>query len=232
MRSLITAGSILGVLTLLGITVTQPALGTGSISGKVVLNGSAPQPKTVEVTKNKEVCGGDKLAGDLIVGADKGVQNAVVSLNGLKGETPTPTQTPALDQNGCEFKPRVVIVPVGTPMNILNNDVILHNIHTHSTKNRAFNQSQPKFRKKMARKFDQAEIFKVTCDVHSWMTGWIVVTDSPYVVATDVSGTFKIEGVPAGTHTLEVWHETLGRVTQEVTVTDGQATDMNIELTN
>jgi len=84
----------------------------------------------------------------------------------------------------------------------------------------------------MARKFDQAEIFKVTCDVHSWMTGWIVVTDSPYVVATDVSGTFKIEGVPAGTHTLEVWHETLGRVTQEVTVTDGQATDMNIELTN
>ena len=43
------------------------------------------------------------------------------------------------------------------------------------------------------------------------MRAWIVVASHPYYALTDDEGRFSIPGVPLGLHTLEVWHERLGR---------------------
>jgi len=41
---------------------------------------------------------------------------------------------------------------------------------------------------------------------------------------TGEDGSFSIEGLPAGTYTIEVWHESLGTQTAEATVeADGSA---------
>ena len=53
------------------------------------------------------------------------------------------------------------------------------------------------------------------------MAGWIVVAGHAYYALTDASGNFKIEGVPAGTYTLEYWHEKLGKQSKPVTVLSG-----------
>ena len=63
----------------------------------------------------------------------------------------------------------------------------------------------------MTEKFEKPEIIKVTCDVHSWMLGWIAVMPHPFFGVTDGNGVAKIENVPAGKQTIEVWHETLGK---------------------
>jgi hypothetical protein len=123
-----------------------------------------------------------------------------------------------------------LIAPVGAGVDILNDDGILHNFHTGSTKNSPMNRAQPGFRKKMTETFNQAEIIKVSCDAHSWMSGWLVVTDHPYIDATDSGGAFKIADVPAGNQTLEVWHETLGKITKTVAVKAGEETKITIEL--
>ena len=202
----------------------------GIISGRVVFVGDPLAAKKIKVTKDNDKCGAEVTAEDLVVSPDKGIQNAVVSVSGLKG-TPVKTDTsPTLDQKGCTFRPHILIVPVGTGVDILNSDGVLHNFHTYSNKNPVLNKAQPGFKKKMSETFAQPEVIKINCDAHPWMSGWIVVTDHPYIDATDNTGAFKIVDVPPGTHTVEVWHETLGKVTKTVTVKAGEETKLTIEL--
>jgi hypothetical protein len=93
---------------------------------------------------------------------------------------------------------------------------------TYSEKNPTIDEAQPKFKKVMTETFNQPEVIKVTGDVHSWMLGWIVVLPHPYFGVTDARGLTRIEGVPAGSHTVEAWHEVLGRRTQDVQVKAGE----------
>jgi len=199
---------------------------TGTISGTVKFVGTPPTPKKIPVTKDTAKCGTEKLSEELVVGPDKGVKWAVISLVGARGK---PSGPAVLDQKGCWFIPHVVVMPAGGSLDILNSDGILHNIHTYSTKNPAINKAQPGFKKKMTEKFDQVEIVKVTCDAHPWMSGWIVVADTPTAV-TDEKGSFKLANVPAGTYKLNVWHEVLGEKTQEVTVKAGEEAKVTFEL--
>jgi hypothetical protein len=60
---------------------------------------------------------------------------------------------------------------------------------------------------------------KVTCDIHSWMNAYWVVTDHPYAAVSDADGKFKIENLPAGEHTFRVWHERQGYLNREYKVT-------------
>jgi hypothetical protein len=238
MRRIIIGGSAITVLVfgfhlnfLGNLTATALAASSGgTISGRVVLVGDAPAVKKTKVTKDNEKCGAEITAEDLVVGSDKGIQYAVVSVAGLKGAPPKPANPPTIDQKGCVFRPHVLIAPVGAGVDIINDDGILHNFHTNSTKNSPMNRAQPGFRKKMTETFTQPEIIKVSCDAHSWMSAWLVVTDHPYIDATDGSGAFKINDVPPGNQTVEVWHETLGKITKTVAVKAGEETKITIEL--
>ena len=126
--------------------------------------------------------------------------------------------------------PHVVVVPVGPALKVLNSDGILHNVHTFPTKNTPMNTAQPGFRKTLDATFTAPETVRVGCDVHPWMGAHIVVTDTPFVAVTDENGAFSIEGVPAGTYTVSIWHETFGEQTQQVTVTEGQKTNLSVAM--
>ncbi|MEX2146203.1 MAG: carboxypeptidase-like regulatory domain-containing protein, partial [Candidatus Rokuibacteriota bacterium] len=69
-----------------------------------------------------------------------------------------------------------------------------------------------------------------TCDVHSWMLGWIAVMPHPFFGVTDGNGTTTIANVPPGKHTVEVWHETLGKQTKDVEVKAGQTAKVSFEM--
>src|SRR5437899_12542561 len=96
-------------------------------------------------------------------------------------------------------------------MDIKNSNELLHNIHTYSTANPSINKAQPKFKKVMMEKFEKPEIIKLTCDVHSWMLGWVAVLPTPFFAVSDARGVAKIENVPAGQQTAAVGHENAGR---------------------
>jgi plastocyanin len=203
----------------------------GTISGTVKFAGAPPARKALDVTKDKEVCGKEKhLALDLIVGSDKGIQNAVVRLTDIKKGKKWASTKAELDQRGCIYRPHVVVMPAGGELKILNSDGILHNIHTYSKLNPSINKAQPKFKKELNEKFAKPEIIKVTCDAHGWMSGWIVVSDHPYVAVTDEKGAFSLKDVPAGTYKVEIWQETLGKSEKTVTVKAKAETKLAVEL--
>lgn len=204
----------------------------GTLVGEVKLAGAVPASPKIPVTKDNAVCGKEKTSEALIVSSDKGIKNAVVSITNIKqGKKMEPPATnPQIDQKGCWFNPHVLLVPAGSTIDILNNDGILHNLHTMGLGNPSINKAQPKFMKKITAQFKLPEVIKVQCDVHSWMGGWIVVQANPYYALTDGKGSFKIADVPAGTYQLQAWQESLGNQTKEVTVKAGAETKVTFEF--
>ena len=222
---------ILVVAIVPGISREVVAQGGGSIVGEVKFVGTPPAPKVVKVNKDNQACGDEKKSEDLVVGPDKGIEWAVVSVAGAKGPASKPAQKLKLDQKGCHFQPHVLLVPAGAEVDIENPDGVLHNIHTFATANPSINKAQPKFKKVMTEKFgDKPEVIKIQCDAHSWMQGWAVVTAHPNYAVTDAKGAFKLENVPAGKQKVELWHETLGKVTKEVEVKPGAETKVTFEM--
>src|SRR6516162_9993571 len=206
---------------------------TGTISGTVKFDGTAPAPKKVEVTKDKEVCGLKPHFDEaLVVSSGGGIANAVVVLKDAKG-TVKPGDV-KFDQKGCDYVPHVLAFPAGSTVNIINSDGILHNIHTDSKVNPAVNFAQPKFKKVIQITVAKPELFKVNCDAHGWMHGWWFVADNPYYAVTDANGNFTINNVPPGDYTIEVWQEKLApvgkEVSQKVSVKAGAPTTANVTL--
>jgi hypothetical protein len=228
------------LLLILFLTPSPPAMAyeaietasTGTIVGTVKFQEKTPERKKIAVTRDKKVCGKEaKFTEFLVVSANGGVKNAVLYLadikRGKKFEAPAPLQ---IDQRGCQFRPHVLIVPAGKSFDLINSDGILHNFRTNSTKNPILNKAQPKFKKKLKIKINKPEIIRANCDVHEWMNAWLVVAEHPYYAITDEGGSFKITGVPPGTYTVRLWHETLGQQTRKVTVKAGEQTRAAFEL--
>ena len=202
------------------------AQGGGTIEASVTYTG-APVVEKLKVNKDTQQCGTEAVIEKIVVGANKGLANAVVAVTGAKGAAKAVKAE--IDQHGCKFVPHVVAMTPGA-IDIKNSDGILHNVHTYSTANSSINKAQPKFKKVMTEKFDKPEFIKVTCDVHSWMLGWIAVLPNPFFGVTGANGAARIENVPPGKYTLDVWHETLGKQTKDVEVKAGQTVKVAIEM--
>lgn len=202
----------------------------GSISGTVKFKGTAPAPKKLDVSKDKEVCGKTPKTDPTLIVDNGNLVNAVITITDIQKGKKIEVKKVTLDQNGCEYHPHVLAFPAGSTVDILNPDGILHNIHSYSKVNSPFNQAQPKFKKNLEVKIEKPEAVEVKCDVHGWMHGWLVATENPYFAVTDKSGSFKLTDVPAGSYTVEVWHEKLGKSTQKVTVKAKEDAKVNFEL--
>src|SRR5919197_4185290 len=223
--AVVTALALLaGVAIFTGRPLTATAQGGGTVEVEVKYNG-APVVEKLKVNKDTEKCGTETAIEKVVVGANKGLANAVASAPGAKG---TSKAKGVVDQHGCKFVPHVVVMPPGE-LEIKNSDDILHNIHTYSTANPSINKAQPKFKKTMTEKLEKPEVVKLTCDVHSWMLGWLAVVPGVAAV-TDNNGVAKLENVPAGKQKIEVWHETLGKQEKEVDVKAGQTTKVSFEM--
>jgi hypothetical protein len=228
MKVVWTVVAIMGLI--LGAMTVASAQDVGSLSGRISFAGNAPAMKKIDVTKDKEVCGKTELYDEsLEVGPDKGIKYVVLTVVGAKGGK-FASQKATLDQKGCLYTPRVVVVPTSGELDILNSDGILHNIHTYSTANPSINKAQPKFKKVLTEKFSKPEIIKASCDAHAWMTGWIVATDTPFVAVTDGKGTFSIKDIPPGNYKVEIWHETLGKQVKDVSIKAKEETKLTAEL--
>ena len=192
----------------------------GTLSGTVTIEGAAPPPAKIEVTKDPEVCGKEaKVAPALLVASGGGIANVVVTVKAAKGKkNDVPATNPVFDQKTCEFHPHVLVFPAGSTIDVINSDGILHNIHTTSTANPSQNQAQPKFKPKIQIKVDKPETIAIKCDVHGWMSGYWVATDTPYVAVTDAGGNFKIADLPPGDYDVELWQEKLGKATQKASI--------------
>ncbi len=202
---------------------------SGTIVGVVRFEGERPKRRRLKVTTDVTVCGKKPIPNDdLVVSKDGRVRWVVASIKKIGSGKAFPAEdaeNPAhLDQNGCRFRPHMVVLPEGRTLRILNSDGILHNVHIWAMKNEAVNRAMPGGVKSMDVSFGRKERIRVGCDVHKWMGAWIVVAEHPYYAVTGKDGAFRLENVPVGTHTVRIWHEKLGKQEKEVVVKAGEET--------
>jgi hypothetical protein len=130
-----------------------------------------------------------------------------------------PSEPVVLDQKGCHYQPHIFGVQVGQPVQIVNSDSTLHNVHGVAKVNSEFNTGQPIQGMKFTHTFSAKEVMvPFKCDVHGWMNAYAGVLDHPYFAVSAADGTFTLKGLPPGTYTIEAWHEKLGTQMQSVTI--------------
>jgi plastocyanin len=202
-----------------------------TIKGNVRYAGAPIERKKMPVTIDQYICGKEKEPEDLLLSSNNGIRNAVVSLQNQPPNAKRDWKLPPakMDQKQCSFVPRVVIVPVGESMEFLNSDRLLHNVRSAAKENSPFNRAQPHART-ISFVFKQPELLRVDCDLHSWMRGWVVVAAHPFYAVTNEQGEFNLGNVPPGKYTLQIWQESLGTVTQEVTVGNKATTTVTVEM--
>jgi plastocyanin len=171
-------------------------------------------------------------AGDISgkVTAGKGV--SVVYVEAVAGKTfPAPEKPLLMDQKSLSFQPHILVAPVGATVEFLNSDKVAHNIFwpaINGNKKLGHNLGTWPTDQKRAFKFEAAGVVPLLCNVHPEMSGYIIVTPTPFYAESDETGTFKIADVPDGSYTLTAWHEGFKTQSKPVTVSGGAKTDFTL----
>ncbi len=193
--------------------------GTGSIKGVVKFTGTPPTLPELN-RQSDPFCAETKMKAQyVIVNENQTIANVGVRIIGASGGVSGENKL-EVDQKNCMYDPRVQVTVDGEEILIVNSDPTLHNVHTYSGTKTLFNQAQPKGSPAIKKTFkkDDGEIVKFKCDVHPWMTGWMLVNDNGFNGVTGTSGEFEIKDVPVGTYTLKSFQEHFGEKEIQVTV--------------
>jgi plastocyanin len=208
----------------------------GKIRGKVSFEGERKEPKplTISAEQSKGCCAEgesvDPTDRGLLVAEEGGIANAVVSIQ-IEGRKPkVPDEPVSIDQVGCRFEPHVLVLPVGGKVEYRNSDQVSHNVHTYGFKNENLNKTVGAGGNQ-TQVLDQAEPFKIACDLHPWMSAWIYVTDASVWAITGADGSFELPALPPGEYEIDVWHETLGKTEARATIAaDGSCESVEIGM--
>jgi hypothetical protein len=209
-------------------SISVAATAHAQVTGTATLLGDAPKPVEIDMTGMADCM---SLHTDpiyeptLIVSEKKEIKNVVITIKPVS-DTPLPKsdipKSPAvLDQKGCQYEPHI---RVGQPIEVHNDDPLMHNVHSKAETNPDFNLIQAsKGAVDKIPALTAIETFAVKCDVHPWMSAWVIVTDNAFVAVTDDHGAFTLPaGLPDGGYTVHAWHEKLGDMDAKVTVKDGK----------
>ena len=204
----------------------------GRISGRAVFDGQAPPNGSIKMAADPECVRQNPEGASLetILARDGGLDNVFVYIKDGLGTYyfDVPTQPVTLDQKACRYRPHVLGIRVGQPLEISNSDPTLHNVHAVAAANQEFNFPQAVPGMKTKRTFTKREVMvPFRCEVHNWMNAYVGVLDHPFFGVTTDGGKFELKGVPAGTYTVEAWHEKLGTQTAQVTLGEKDAKEIS-----
>jgi len=148
--------------------------------------------------------------------------NSVVYVDTIAGKTfPAPSQKRMMNQKGLMFNPKLLIVQTGTTVEFQNDDSVQHNVFWPSISgNKKLGHNLGTWPKGDRRpfKFDSPGVVPLLCNVHPEMSGYIIVSPTPYFAETDASGNYKIENVPDGKYNVVAWHEGMKQQSKSVAV--------------
>jgi hypothetical protein len=214
---------------------TAPPEGpTGTIHGIVHFDGKAPEMPLIQNGADVECAKQQIRAETVLVNQNLTLRDVLVRIAPGAAPVWAPDQPVVVDQNGCMFRPRVQGATIGQALEIRNSDHTSHNIHIKMRKLRGsqatetiFNQGQPAGTPPLkTRVLNDADIYELHCDQHSWMIGYIVLADHPYQAVTGVDGSFTIRKAPVGKYKVQAWHALYGIKEQEVTVAEGKTAEL------
>ncbi len=158
--------------------------------------------------------------------------NSVIYVDAIQGKTfPPLSQRPVMGQQKLAFNPHILVVQQGTTVEFLNNDAVQHNVFWPSVsgnKKEGHNLGTWPKGDKRSFTFDRPGVVALLCNVHPEMSGYIIVSPTPYFAQSDASGNYKIENIPDGKYNIVAWHEGAKQQTKSLEVAGTAKADFDL----
>ena len=158
--------------------------------------------------------------------------HSVVYVDTVGGKTfPAPKEHLTMNQKGLLFAPHIMVVQQGATVDFLNSDTVQHNVYwtaIGADKKAGHNMGTWPKGDKRSFTFDKPGVVSLLCNVHPDMSGYIIVSPTPYFAETDDSGNYEIKAVPDGNYTVAVWHEGAKSQSKPVTVAGASTVDFTV----
>lgn len=197
----------------------QPAA-TGRLTGVVQLT-AAKSPSPASAYDRRSVSPKPAVQAE--------AQNVIVFFERIAAVAPLKPTPAAIVQKDEQFVPHVVAVTAGSEVAFPNEDPFFHNVFSLS-RPATFDLGRFPPGSSRSRVFRRPGLIKVYCQIHSHMSAVARVFDHPWFTIPEANGTFAIEGVPPGEHTVVAWHERIGERRDRVTIRPGATTTLTVTL--
>jgi len=157
----------------------------------------------------------------------------VVYLQPLSGQQLSQSdEIVTVTQQNEAFAPYITVSQTKKQVNFVNQDDITHQIYSADSDNR-FSFTIRAGSEHLANAFDHEAEISMGCNIHDWMSGYLLVVDTPYFAKTDAQGQVRFSLSELGQYNIVVWHPQLPtqehRVIQPQTIT--QSAEYNVSLT-
>lgn len=189
----------------------------GTIKGRLVFKGTPPTPAKIKVDKDVAVCGKHPLVDEsLVVGKDGGLANVFIysrakDLAVHPDYKETAEDNVELDNKFCRYAPHCAVLRTSQTLLLKNTDAVAHNVKGDPFKNGSFNILIPP-NGEVPKNFTLGETLPATvgCNIHPWMSGYVLIREDPYMAVSAADGTFEIKNVPVGEVEFQLWQEKVG----------------------
>lgn len=129
--------------------------------------------------------------------------DTVVVLQGFKGQMPPP-KTVTIEIANLAPNPPLVVIGEGSVIEFKNSDKVPHDLS--AVEQPSLMPLERLLPDKVRRqRFAEAGAYLIRCAEYPHIAISVVVVNTPFVVATDDKGNFKLPDVPDGKGTLRVW---------------------------
>jgi hypothetical protein len=216
----------------------------GTVTGTVQFSGDLPPPISFELRRypDRVYCGalsdgtGYRLLREVAVGAQQGLKDVIVMIEGVEKGKPFEFTETKLEANICQFIPFVSVMRENHPLTVTNLDQVSHDLQIYE---RDQEHVFIMFHRPALTKSGTSDIIRFTgkrrdvtmqCGMHPFMQGHGLAVENPYFAVTGLDGTFTIKDLPAGTHRIKAWHPILGEKVQDVTVAANGTTSLGFSF--
>ena len=216
----------------------------GTITGKVQFSGELPPSIPFELRRypDRVYCGalsdgsGYRLLREVAVGAQQGLKDVVVTVEGIEKGKPFEFTETKLEANICQFIPFVSVMRENHPLTVKNLDQVSHDLQFYE---RDQEHVFIMFHRPALTKSGTSDTIHFTgnrrsvimqCGMHAFMQGHGLAVENPYYAITGFEGAFTIKDLPAGTYRIKAWHPTLGEKVQDVTVAANDTTSLGFNF--
>jgi plastocyanin len=171
------------------------------------------------------------VAGDITVrvtdAAGKPVDDAVVMID-APGAAPRAGSF-KITQKNMQFVPHVLVVPVGSTIEFGNLDPFRHHVYSFSPARKfelkLFGQGETR-----PVRFDKVGVVAIGCNIHDSMQAFVQVVETRFAARTGANGQVVLRGVPAGNHSMRVWHPLLRAPGNQMTMTVSGNADRTVPV--
>tara|TARA_R110001583_G_scaffold22238_1_gene83541 strand:- start:15138 stop:15716 length:579 start_codon:yes stop_codon:yes gene_type:complete len=137
---------------------------------------------------------------------NKPLNNIVVYLEPLMNQSlPQRKESISVTQNNKAFAPYITVSQSSSKVNFVNKDDITHHIYSANSENK-FSFIIRSGEKNATKQFNHSAEIAMGCNIHDWMSGYLVVVDTPYFAKTDQQGIASFSVDELGKYRIVIWH--------------------------